>query len=185
MDSFYCPGFYSGSNSWYYHYFICSLDSFIPVHLHCMYLKISSCALTQTISGQLTNDLDHRFYWLVFSKNVAAIHPMPLPHLLLVVMERWNSCVFWPGWLLLTYSNTVMLKDTRVSTFVMTIDGIHHCRFRWIFDAMMRVGASVARLGGKRKILVEVGPGTSCTGPTIITNIVKRAIAYYLYRTQY
>jgi hypothetical protein len=53
-----------------------------------------------------------------------------------------------------------MLKDTRVSTFVMTIDGIHHCRFRWIFDAMMRVGASVARLGGKRKILVEVGPGT-------------------------
>jgi hypothetical protein len=33
-----------------------------------MYLKSSSCALTQTISGQQTNDLDHRFSWLVFSK---------------------------------------------------------------------------------------------------------------------
>ena len=75
-------------------------------------------------------------------------------------MERWNPCVFWPGWLLLTYSNTVMQKDTRVSAFVMTIDGIHHCQFWRIFDAMMPVGASVARLGGKQKILVEVGPGT-------------------------
>jgi hypothetical protein len=63
-----------------------------------------------------------------------------------------------------------MLKDTRVSTFVMTSDGIHHCRlilmdFRR--DEALIVGKSVTRIGRKRKILVEVGPGTSCTELTM------------------
>jgi hypothetical protein len=70
---------------------------------------------------------------------------------------KLNSCVNWAGWILQTYSNTVILKDTQVSTFVMTRDGIHHCQFCSIFDVMNRVGASVARLGGKQKILAPVG----------------------------
>jgi hypothetical protein len=86
-------------------------------------------------------------------------------------MERWNPCVFWPGWILLTNSNTVMLEDTQDSTFFMTIDGIHHCWFWWTFNAMMPVGTSAVHLGGKQKILGKVGPGTSCTG-----QIMERAI---------
>jgi hypothetical protein len=103
---------------------------------------------------------------------------MWLPHLLLVVMKRWNRCVNWPGWLLLTYSNTVMLKDTQVSTFVMTSNGIHHCQFWWIFDMMKHVGTSMACLGRKQKILVKVGPGISCTGPTICRHFLKHAILW-------
>jgi hypothetical protein len=100
---------------------------------------------------------------------------MPLPRWLLVGMEGVNSCVNCAGWILQTCSNTVILIDTRVTTFVMTRDGIRHCQFCSILDAMTRVGASVARLGGKRKILAPVG---TVLGPTISRPNVKRALTY-------